>query len=108
MASDFGRAKTQAERAIGREFPKTATSTFVHAVGPKFQMLWRGMDDVLGEADLLEQYDERVREIQLPPSVTMSGAAGKRVMVVVPAFAVVGEVNYSVVDAAVEGSRGRV
>ena len=60
-------------------------------------MLWRGMDDVLGEADLLEQYDERVREIQLPPSVTMSGAAGKRVMVVVPAFAVVGEADHPVV-----------
>ena len=56
---------------------------------PQFEPLGDGRhDNVCDEAEPAKQQDRRVSQVDLPPSVTVSGASLAGVMIVVPAFAI--------------------
>ena len=68
---------------------------------PSLQILGRGVDHVLGDAEPFEQHDYVIGEIEFPPLVTVCCTTRKRVVIVVPPFAIAGESDNQVVAALV-------
>ena len=59
------------------------------------------MNDVLGDANLFQQQDDDVSEIELPPFVTVGRTAWKRMVIIVPTLAIVGQTNEPIIAALV-------
>ncbi len=63
----------------------------------------RNGDNLLRQANQLEQFDKGIGQIDFPPSVSMSGTRRRGMMIVVPAFAIGQQCNPPRVPAQVAG-----
>ena len=90
------------DAAYGRPALRRVNGPLTGGVGTlRVRRIW--MHDIVGKPDNCEQTDHKIREIELPPPMTVGGTALIFVMVVVPTSAMGQETDKPVVATIVVG-----